>query len=128
MRTVHRFRILWFWLVAVVPLSLPAQETPAYTRAEALVRQGQYDQGIALLRPLLESEPRNLKALNLLGIALTQKGELTAANREYAKALKVDPRFQAALKNLAINEFTLNEYAAAEKHFREAGKAVRTTR
>jgi tetratricopeptide (TPR) repeat protein len=124
MTTVRQLRILWFWLAVLSPLFSPAQEPSAYTRAEAFVRQGHYDRGIALLRQLLDSEPRNLKALNLLGIALTQKGDLAAANREYAKALQVDPRFPAALKNLAINEFTLKEYAASEKHFREAGSAA----
>ena len=111
-------------LLALSPLRLLAQDGQAYNRAEALVRQGQYDQGIALLRPLLEAEPRNLKALNLLGIALTQKGDLSAANREYARALQLDPRFQAALKNLAINEFTLKEFAASERHFHEAYNAA----
>lgn len=111
-------------LLALSPPCVLPQDGQAYGRAEALVRQGQYDQGIALLRPLLEAEPRNLKALNLLGIALTQKGDLSAANREYGRALQVDPRFQAALKNLSINEFTLKEFAASERHFREAFKVA----
>jgi Flp pilus assembly protein TadD len=121
MRAIRQSWILLFWL-ALSPLGLLAQEPQTYGRAETFVRQGQYDQGIALLRPLVESEPRNLKALNLLGIALTQKGELAAANREYVRALQVDPHFQAALKNLAINEFTLKEFVSSEKHFREASK------
>jgi Flp pilus assembly protein TadD len=123
MKAFGQSSLLWL-LVLLLPPRLLAQDSQAYGRAEALVRQGQFDQGIALLRPLLESEPRNLKALNLLGIALTQKGDLPAANREYGRALEVDPHFQAALKNLAINEFTLKDFTASQRHFREAYSAA----
>jgi len=102
----------------------PAQEPQAYSRAEVLVRQGQSDEAIAILRPLLTSEPRDLKTLNLLGIALTQKGDLTAANREFLRALELDSKFYPALENLAANEFTLKDYGASEKHFLEALKFV----
>lgn len=103
---------------------LSAQQAQDYSGAEALVRQGHFDEAIAILRPLLASEPRNLKALNLLGIALTQKGGLAAANREFARALQLDPKFYPALENLAANEFTLKDYAASEKHFLKALKFV----
>lgn len=116
------------WLVALVlalggSVSLSAAQDPApYARARALIREGRFDQGIALLRPLLESEPRNLKALNLLGIALTGKGELAAANREFARALGIEPRFHPALKNLAVNELSLGDSSAAERHFTRAAQ------
>lgn len=102
----------------------PEPATQSYVRAETLIRQGRFDEGIAALRVTLAAEPRNVKALNLLGIALTQKGDLTEANREYANALRIDPRFQAALSNLAINEFSLKDYQASEKHFLEAVKVA----
>jgi Flp pilus assembly protein TadD len=105
-------------LFALAPLA--AQDAPDSSRAEALVRQGQFDEAIAILQPLLASKPRNLKALNLLGIALTQKGDLPAANREFSRALQLDPKFYPALENLAANEFALKDYAASEKHFLEA--------
>lgn len=103
---------------------LSAQQARDYSSAEALVRQGHFDEAIGVLRPLLASEPRNLKARNLLGIALTQKNELAAANSEFSQALQLDPKFYPALENLAANEFTLKDYAASEKHFLEALKFV----
>ena len=105
-------------LFALAPLA--AQDAPDSSRAESLLRQRHFDEAIAILRPLLASEPRNLKAVNLLGIALTQKGDLAAANREFSQALQLDPKFYPALENLASNEFTLKDYAASEKHFLEA--------
>src|SRR5690242_3718027 len=118
----HLWTVLLF--LALFSPSLFAQDTQAYRRSETFVRQGQNDEAIAMLRPLLEAEPRNLKALNLLGIALTQKGDLAEANQTYRRALQVNPHFQAALKNLAVNEYTLKDFVASERHFREALRAA----
>jgi len=115
------FFCLILWLLAI-PQRSPAQQLPSYDRAEALIRHGKADEGIAILRSLLASEPHNLKALNLLGVALTQKRDLAAADREFLRALQLDPKFYPALENLATNEFTLKDYAASEKHFLEAAK------
>jgi tetratricopeptide (TPR) repeat protein len=93
-----------------------------YAHAEALVRQGRWDEGMAILGPLLNTDPRNLKALNLMGLALTGKGQLRKANGEFQQALRIDSQFVPALKNLAINEFTLKDMRAAERHFLAASK------
>ena len=119
MQASSRSWILWF-CAAFTAAPVRAQQPQTYSHAEALVREGRSEQGIAILRPLLTAEPGNLKALNLLGIALTQQGDLTGANREYRKALEIQPRFFAALKNLAANEFNLRDMESSEKHFREA--------
>src|SRR5256714_13410662 len=114
--------LLFLLFLLAAPVWSPAQGGSDYAGAEALVRQGHFDEGIAILRPLLASEPRNIKALNLLGIALTQKGDLSAANQEFSRALQIDARFYPALENLAANEFALKDYAASEKHFLQAAK------
>lgn len=101
---------------------LAAQGSSEYTQAESLVRQGQWDEGIAILQKILQSEPSNLKALNLMGIALTGKNELKDANLSFQRALKIDPHFYPALKNLAINEFTLKDLTAAQTHLAAALK------
>jgi Flp pilus assembly protein TadD len=97
-----------------------AAASQTYTQAESLVRQGQWDQGISLLKQLLQADPENLKARNLLGIALTGRGDLVAANREFQHAARIDPHFSPALKNLAINEFTQKDVKAAQQHFSQA--------
>jgi len=94
----------------------------AYAHAEAFVRQGHWDEGIALLVPLIRSNPRNLKVLNLMGIALTGKGQLKKANEQFEQVLRLDPQFLPAMKNLAINEFTLKEVRAAERHLLAASR------
>jgi Flp pilus assembly protein TadD len=126
---VHRkMRILRFvigWLITLVPLlplTCSAEDQPTYTQAEALVRKGQLDQGIALARQILESDAKNLKALNLLGIALTSKGDLDEANRQYRKAIELNPSFYHALKNLAINELAQKNVAGAKRDLTAALK------
>jgi Flp pilus assembly protein TadD len=117
---------LFSWLTVWLLTSQfsPAQQPPTYDQAESLIRQGQLDEGIAILKPLLDFDPRNLKALNLFGIALTAKGDLAAANREFKAVLQIDPHFHPALQNLAVNEFMQKDLAASEKHFQQAAKST----
>lgn len=120
-RQFHRISALSVALMLLTCSLLAAvSNSETYSQAEALVRQGQWDQGIDLLRQLLREEPANLKALNLLGIALTGKGDLAGADGEFERALKIDPHFAPALKNLAINEFSQKNVSAAERHFTSA--------
>jgi len=65
----------------------------------------------------LHQSPRNLKALNLLGIALTGAGKLEQANSRFEEALGIDPHFYPARKNLAVNDFTLNRHAESATQF-----------
>ena len=92
-------------------------DAPDYSEAEALIRHGEWDQGIAILQTFIRAHPRDPKALNLMGIALTGKGELAQANERFQQALGIDPRFYPALKNLAVNEFTQKDFAASERDF-----------
>lgn len=111
--------VIVYGLLSALPATA-AQALPDYSHAEALVRQGQWDQGIVLLKQLLQTEPTNLKALNLMGIALTGKGDTDGANRHFKQAVQIDPHFYPALKNLAINELGQKDVAAAQKHLTEA--------
>jgi Flp pilus assembly protein TadD len=97
-----------------------AQTQADYTQAETLVRSGQVDQAIPILKQLLVREPGNLKALNLLGIALTTKGDIAGADQQYKEALRIDPHFVPALKNLSVNELAEEELADAQRHLTTA--------
>jgi Flp pilus assembly protein TadD len=87
-----------------------------YARAESLVRNHLWDEGVDILNHLLKTDPRNLKELNLAGIACSGKGDSEQADRYFERALKVNPRFLPALKNLSISEFNAHKYSLAEKH------------
>jgi Flp pilus assembly protein TadD len=119
---IQRLSTGLFLTILVAGQPSRGQEAGGYLEAESLVRAGQFEQGIKLLEPILRTEPRNLKARNLLGIALTQQGDLAAANREFSRAVEIDPGFYPALQNLAANEFALKDFAKSERHFLQAAK------
>jgi tetratricopeptide (TPR) repeat protein len=119
-----------FIVVSVVapfsPPSIFALASTDLVYAEELIRQGQFDEAITSLSRFLATEPQNVEAHNLLGIAYTAKRELNSANLEYRKALKIRPDFVPALKNLAINELTQNAEPIAVRHFSAALKLAPT--
>ncbi len=103
--------------------SLGASQTPsAYTRAEALVKDGKFDAGIAILKDILQHDPGNLRAYNLMGIAFSSQGDLNAANQQYKKALQINPGFVPVLKNLAFNEIAERKFSEAQAHLISALK------
>src|SRR5262245_5873703 len=88
-----------------------------YDCALVYIERQDFESTIRYLNQELKQSPQNLKAINLLGIALTGMGKIDQANLQFKKALRINPRFYPALKNLAINEFTLNRRAEAREHF-----------
>jgi len=93
-----------------------------YQTAMTLVQQGQFDQALSILRQILERAPDDLKARNLMGIALSAAGRREEANEQFKKVLALDPKFVPALKNLAVNELALGRIQDARPHFEEALK------
>jgi tetratricopeptide (TPR) repeat protein len=111
-----------FVLAASISLGTTAQaqvsdcdRTP-YDCALFYIERQDFDSTIRYLNQALKQSPQNLKAINLLGIALTAKGQIDQANNQFKKALRINPRFYPALKNLGINEFTLNHRSEAKTH------------
>jgi predicted Zn-dependent protease len=102
--------------------SSPADLAATYSQAEELIRNHQWDQGLALLQQLLKREPNDLKVLNLTGLAYTGEGDAKRADTYFERILKTRPEFVPALKNLAINEFGIGQLQNAERHLEMAAK------
>jgi tetratricopeptide (TPR) repeat protein len=112
-----RFGLLPFLLAGLPLLTWAADEcngAPPYDCAVTLIQQGRFPAAVGVLEKLTAESPRNLKALNLLGIALSAAGDLEKANTRLRQALEVDPGFLPALKNLSINEFRLGHMDQAK--------------
>lgn len=109
---------------AVAPPPAGAADCGAtpYDCAVSHVGRGEFEVAIGLLQPLLAKAPRDLKALNLLGIALTSAGHAEAGSAQFRRALAIDPAFYAARKNLAINEFAQGRLEEARSHFEQVLK------
>ena len=109
-----RFRAVWQFAFAVaVSFSLPLcfSVTAAdcgnspYECAVAYVQQGNFQAAIRSLTSVLQQSPRDLKAMNLLGIALTESGQPKKGDEQFQAALAVDPSFYPARKNWAVKLF-----------------------
>jgi predicted Zn-dependent protease len=105
-------------LLLMFPALLPAEDcgSTRYDCAAYYVVHHDLTAAIQILNEELQQSPQNLKALNLLGIALTESGQGEQGSNKFREALVVDPNFYPARKNLAINEFNLHhpQEAAAE--------------
>jgi tetratricopeptide (TPR) repeat protein len=64
--------------------------------AEAYIERGRYRDAIAVLRQIIEAEPRNADALNMLGYSLRKSGNYRQAQGFYLKALQIKPGHRGA--------------------------------
>jgi tetratricopeptide (TPR) repeat protein len=114
-------------LLLRAPAAVPADCGPTpYDCALFHVGRRDFAAAIRYLDQQLAAAPRDLKALNLLGIALTGAGKKDAANDRFRAALATDPGFYPALKNLAINEYDSGRHAVARGHFQGVLKLAPT--
>src|SRR5581483_2832741 len=112
-----RFRLVPLVVLALPVFSWAADDcngAPPYDCAVTLVQRGRFPAAIEVLEKLTAESPQNLKALNLLGIALSASGNLEKANARFRQALQADPAFLPALQNLSINEFALGHLDEAK--------------
>src|SRR5260370_10641787 len=77
-----------------------------------------------MLEKMLAAAPNELKARNLLGIALLNAGRQVEASVQFRQALQTDPKFQPALKNLAVNEMAMGRQSDAKSHFEQLLKVA----
>ena len=99
---------------AISGLCQPATD---YATAASYVRSGQPAAAIPLLERILAATPGDLKARNLLGIALLNSDRREDAAIQFKEALRIDPDFQPALRNLGVAEMALGRRADAKRTF-----------
>ena len=120
-------RIAWgfaaAWLLRAPAAAADCGPT-AYDCAVFHVGRHEFAAAIQDLDRQLAAAPRDLKALNLYGIALTGAGRRDAANARFREALALDPAFSPALKNLGVNEYDSGRYPEARALFEQALKVV----
>ena len=66
--------------------------------ARAAIAQENWQGAANLLQPIVQAEPRNADALNLMGFVLRKSGNLPQAGRYYDAALQADPNHLGALE------------------------------
>jgi tetratricopeptide (TPR) repeat protein len=107
----------------------PAAPQPHVTpsllvKAEGLIQEGKPAEALPLLLELHKTQPENWRACHLLGIAYTQSQQLENARTYYRKALRVNPSFVPARKNLAVVLWFLGDRTESEREFAAVEKSA----
>ena len=103
-------------------ISCFSQAPSPYQTATSYVQQSRNDLAIPILQKLLASTPGDLRARNLLGIALMNSGRREEAAVQFRRAWELDATFYPALKNLALAELALGRRADSRAHFEQVLK------
>lgn len=75
-----------------------AGSTAQIKTAERQIRRGNYVAATETLRQIVEAQPKNADAWNLLGYVARKRGKFRDAERYYATALEIDPNHVGALE------------------------------
>ncbi len=108
-------------MLALVPAE--AQESPA-AQAQALLKAGKADSALPILLELHRAEPSNPNLCQQIGLAYTQLNDLAHAEKFYREAVRLNPQFYAARKNLGTVLWFLNRRGESEREFLPVTKAV----
>ena len=84
------------------------------------LRAQQYDAALNAFKIAYAHGARSATLENLMGIAETGLGNVPQAEAHYRKAIAMDPRMTAPLKNLGVSELNAGKYPAAEIHLKQA--------
>jgi Flp pilus assembly protein TadD len=91
--------------------------------AKARVKEGRLEEAEELYRELVEDQPKNVRALNNLGVLLDEMGDAEGAVAQLRAAKEIEPRNQEVLGNLGAALGALGRYAEAEEELRVAYRA-----
>ncbi len=90
--------------------------------ARGLIAQQDWKNAAQLLEMLLVAKPESADAHNFLGYTYRKMGKLEDAFREYAEALRLDPRHRFAREYLGEAYLLAGDPAKAEQQLAELGR------
>jgi Tfp pilus assembly protein PilF len=77
----------------------PAQQT-TYSKAVSLVKAGNFQRALPLLRKVVAKDPLNADAWNYIGFSYRNLKNFSASLPAYEKALSINPKHKGALEYL----------------------------
>ena len=97
------FMVMGSGLAQAAGTDTTTQLTPAEVRAqlanaEGLIRQKNYRDAIEVLNGVVESSPREADAYNLLGFSYRKSKDFNRAERNYKRALRLNPDRKGAIE------------------------------
>lgn len=96
------------------PAAKPAD--PNFTRAKSMIEARDFKGALPLLQQVVQKDPRNADAYNLMGYATRSAGDPAASLQYYQQALAIDARHLGAHEYVGEAYLMLNRPAEAEQH------------
>ena len=98
----------------------PDRDKPRYYRANALFLTGRAEEAIAQAQAIVQANPRDVRAQNLLGVACASVGRRPCAQSAFEAALAANPRDGVSHVNLGVLHMQSGDAAAAADDFSTA--------
>ena len=89
---------------------------PTFARAKQMIEARDYRNAVPLLQQVVQKDPRNADAYNLMGYAIRSSGDPNGSLQYYQQALAIDPRHLGAHEYIGEAYLMLNRPAEAEQH------------
>jgi tetratricopeptide (TPR) repeat protein len=104
------------WAVGGDPDPLtPTQVRAELAKAESSIEGEDYRLAIKTLKDIVSTNPRNADAYNLLGFSYRKSKDFKKAERNYARALRIDPNHKGALEYMGELFLETNRRDKAEE-------------
>jgi tetratricopeptide (TPR) repeat protein len=100
--------------------SIWAAQDDALQQGLAALSQNHLEVALDRLTAAERQRPSDARVRNFRGIVLTRLGLTTEAVREYQEAIRIDPTFEDAYKNLGFLEWTEHDLDGARLHLKRA--------
>lgn len=97
------------------PAAAAVPADPAFAQAKAMVDQKNYAGAIPLLQQVVQRNPRNADAYNLLGYSTRASGNPSGSLQYYQQALAIDPKHLGAHEYLGEAYLMLDRPAEADQ-------------
>lgn len=109
-------------LLAELRIKYPSDERVAFELAESLIGEGDWTDAMAIVEPITQSGPPNIRALHILGRCQLALGKPQAAIASLNKATLINPHNVDRLVDLGNAFFKDHQIENAMQHFEAAGK------
>lgn len=93
----------------------PIEVRTQLASAEELIEKGSYDDAIEVLNGIVETNPREADAYNLLGYSYRKSKDFNRAERNYMRALRLNPDHKGALEYVGELYLETNRREKAEE-------------
>ena len=105
-------------------LSAGYSQQSSLARAQELLKQGRAQEALSILLELHRAEPSSADVCQQTGLAYTQLEDFAQAAKFYQEAIRLNPQFWAARKNLGTVLWFLDRKDESEREFLAVSKAL----